>query len=77
MGKLAAILQALAAIFSGVLTLWRERKVADAAKAQVVGQVQKEALREVQVANEARVAVDAQLERDPDSLRADDGFRRP
>lgn len=62
-------------ILNGVLEYARSHKTLNTKDA--IDDGVKEALRGLQLAKDARSAVDADLHLRPDSLRDDDGFKRP
>lgn len=73
LGLLKAALLAM-----GAFAAWlKDRRLIEAGRAEIIAQNLKAALDEIAKAHLARDAVRYALERDPDRLRDDDGFRRP
>ena len=71
-----AILKAVL-VASGALLGWlKQRELLDAGEAQAISAHLTAALGEIEKANAARNTVRASVERDPASLRDDDGFKR-
>lgn len=71
-----AVLAALAKLAELVVGLFRDRALVQSGKTAQVAETQKEVIREVQVATEARDAVRGDIAADPGVLDVDDGFQR-
>jgi hypothetical protein len=72
-----ALLNAVLAVADAFLSWLKNRQLIDAGRAEIIALNLKGALDEIAKANIARDAARRDINRDPASLRDDDGFRRP
>lgn len=70
------ILKALVLAVAGVASWLRDRQLIEAGRAEAIGSSLKLVLNEIAAADNARASVRTDLERNPERLRDDDGFKR-
>ena len=71
------LLKALLTAVGALVSFLKERQLVEGARAELIATNLRAALDEAAKANTVREAVRAELERNPASLRDDDGFKRP
>ena len=72
-----SFLSGLSKLFNAVMEAFRENQLRQDGKNAQQATDAKETAREVQAANDARADAERVLEREPDRLHDDDGFKRP